>query len=122
MTFITSTTTVTDTAITVPNLSGGTDGRVVRISGSNTVVDASYNSTALQLNAVLLKQGGEYYAAGVVSGFTGLVAGQSYFLGVDGTLVTSPPTPSTTVRVLFIGFGINSSTLLFRPGIPISGT
>lgn len=122
MTFIASTTTVTETAISVPNLSGGTDGKVVRMGGSNTVVDASYNSTALQLNAVLFKQGGIYYATGVVSGLSGLVAGQSYFLGVDGSLVTSPPTPSSTVRALFVGFGINSTTLLFRPGIPISGT
>jgi hypothetical protein len=56
MGFIASTSLVTDTAITVPNLTGGTNGKVVRISGTNTVTDCTYNDTAVQLNTVLFKK------------------------------------------------------------------
>lgn len=120
--FITSTSVITDTAITVPNLTGGTNGKVVRVNGSNTVTDAFNSASAVQLNAVLIKMDNIYYAAGVVSGFTSLSAGSPYFLGADGSITSTPPTPSTTTRVLYLGFALNTTTLLFRPGIPISGT
>ena len=121
MSFFTATQATTQTAVTVTGLTGGTNGRVVRVSAANQVVDASYNNTTTQLNAVLVKSGDVYYASGVVPGFTGLTAGTSYFVGSDGTLTSAPPTPSSTVRVMYVGFAINSTTLLFRPGIPISG-
>lgn len=121
MTFIRSTSVVTDTAITVGNLTGGTNGKVVRVSGSNTVTNAANTDTAVQLNAVLLKQNNVYYASGVVSGFTSLSAGSPYFLASDGSLTSSPPTPTSSVRVLYLGFALNSTDLLFRPGTPISG-
>lgn len=121
MAFVKSTSTVTTTAVTVSGLSGGTNGKVVRVTTSNVVVDASYNDTVTQLNSILIKQNDTYYASGVVGGFTGLVAGAAYFLGSDGTPVTTAPTPTTTVRALSIGFAINSTTLLFRPGITVSG-
>lgn len=121
MSFIKSTSVVSDTAITISNLTGGNDGRVVRISGNNTVTNCAWTDTAAQLNTVLFKQGGVYYASGVVPGIGGLTAGASYFLGETGTLTSSPPIPSSTVRVLFVGCAINSNDLLLRPGIPISG-
>lgn len=122
MTFIKSTSVITDTALTVPNLTGGTDGKVVRVNGANTVVNASNGDSAVQLNAVLLKQNGIYYSAGVVPGFTSLTSGSPYFLSSDGSLTSTPPVPSTTVRVLYLGFALNTTDLVFRPGIPISGT
>ena len=122
MSFIKSTNVITDTALTVSNLTGGTNGKVVRISGANTATDAANTDTSTQLNATLLKSGGVYYAAGVVPGFSGLSPGSPCFLAGDGTPTATPPTPSTSVRVLFLGFAINSSDLLFRPGTPISGT
>jgi hypothetical protein len=121
MTFIRSTSVVTDTAITVGNLTGGTNGKVVRISGSNTVTNASNTDTAVQLNAILIKQNNVYYASGVVTGFTSLSAGSPYFLASDGTLTSAPPTPTASTRVLFLGFALNTTDLLFRPGTPISG-
>lgn len=120
--FITSTSVVTDIAITVPALSGGTNGRVVRISGTNTVTDASNTDTPAQLNTVLIKASNVYYSAGVVTGFTGLAPGSPYFLGVSGNIVSTPPTPSSTVRVMYLGFAINETDLLLRPGTPISGS
>lgn len=122
MSFFTSSQATTQIAQTVPNLTGGTNGKVVRISASNTCVDASYNNSSTQLNAVLLKSGDVYYSSGLVSGFTGLTAGSSYFLGSDGSITSSPPSPSASVRVLYIGFAVNSTSLIFRPGIPIAGT
>lgn len=122
MSFFTSSQATTQTAETVPNLTGGTNGKVVRISASNTCVDASYNNSTTQLNAVLIKSGDVYYSSGLVPGFTGLTAGSSYFLGSDGSITSSPPSPSASVRVLYIGFAINSTSIIFRPGIPIAGT
>ena len=56
MAFIKSTSVVTDTAITVPNLTGGTNGRVVRVNGTNSVTNALNTDSAVQLNSVLIKQ------------------------------------------------------------------
>lgn len=120
--FIKSSNTITDVALTIPNLVGGTNGKVVRVEGSNTVTDAANTDSAVLLNAVLIKQGGVYYAAGVVSGFSSLSAGAPYFLAADGTITPTPPTPSSTTRVLCVGFALNSTDLLFRPSIPISGS
>jgi hypothetical protein len=121
MPFIKSTSIITDIAITVPGLSGGTNGKVVRVDGENTVTDAANTDSVSQLNTVLIKIGDIYYAAGVISGFTSLAAGSPYFLGSDGGIVSTPPTPSTSVRALYLGFAINSTDIVFRPGIPISG-
>lgn len=122
MSFIKSTSTVTDTALTVPGLTGGTNGRVVRISGSNTATDASSADSAVQLNSVLIKQNDTYYSSGLVTGFTSLSSGSPYFLASDGTPTSTPPTPTASVRVLYLGFAINTTDLMFRPGTPISGT
>lgn len=122
MAFVKSTSTLSADAITVPNISGGDNGKVVRITGANTAVNASNTDTSTQLQAILIKIGGEYYAAGVVSGFSGLTPGSPYYLGTTGDLVASPPTPTTTTRALFIGFAINTTDIVMRPGIPISGT
>lgn len=120
--FIKSTSTITDVAITVPNLTGGTNGKVVRVSGSNTVVDASSGDSAVQLNAVLLKQGNVCYASGLVTGFTSLSSGAPYFLSSDGSITSTPPVPTASVRTLYVGFAVNTTDLIFRPGTPISGT
>lgn len=121
MSFYTSTQAVTQIAQTVPNLTGGTNGKVVRISASNTCADASYNNTSSQLNAVLVKSGDVYYSSGLVGGFSGLTPGTSYFLNIDGTLIATAPTPSTSIRSLYIGFAVTSTSIIFKPGIPITG-
>lgn len=120
--FITSTSVVTDIALSVPGLSGGTNGKVVRMNGTNSVTDAANTDTASQLNTVLVKFNNVYYSAGVISGFTGLSPGSPYFLGTLGNITGTAPTPSSTVRVLYVGFALNETDLLFRPGIPISGS
>lgn len=120
--FITSTSVVTNTALTVDNLSGGTNGKVVRMSGTNTVTDASNTNTTSQLNTVLIKMNNVYYGAGVVSGFSDLSPGSPYFLSTAGNISSTPPTPTSSVRVLYLGFALNTTDLFFRPGIPISGT
>lgn len=122
MAFIKSTSTLSSNAITVPNITGGDNGKVVRMSGSNTAVNAANTDTSSQLLAVLIKIGGEYYASGVVSGFSGLTPGSPYYLGTTGDLISAPPTPTTATRALFLGFALNTTDIIFRPGIPISGT
>lgn len=122
MSFVKSTNVVTNTAITVEGLSGGTNGKVVRISGANTVTNAASSNSVSQLNTVLFKQGDLYYGEGVITGLSGLSSGASYFLGSDGSPTASPPTPSASVRSLYIGFALNTTDLYFRPSIPISGS
>lgn len=121
MAFIKSTTTITDVAITIPNLTGGDNGKVVRVNGTNACTNASNTDTIAQLNCILIKVGGIYYAAGLVSGLSGLTAGAAHFLGTNGSITTSAPTPTSTTRALFLGFAVNTTDLVFRPGIPISG-
>lgn len=121
MPFIKSTSTITSTAITVPGLTGGTNGKVVRVDGENTVTNAASTDSVSQLNAVLIKVDNIYYAEGVVTGLTSLAAGSPYFLSSDGSIVSTPPIPTASVRALYLGFAINSTDLVFRPGIPISG-
>lgn len=122
MAFVKSTSTLSADAITVPSISGGDNGKVVRISGSNTAVNAANTDTSSQLFNVLFKIGDEYYAAGTVSGLTGLTPGQAYYLSTSGNIQSSPPTPTASTRALFIGFAINTTDIIFRPGIPISGS
>jgi len=122
MSFVKSTNVVTNTAITVDGLSGGTNGKVVRISGANTVTNAASSNSVSQLNTVLFKQGDLYYGEGVITGLSGLSSGSSYFLSSDGSPTASPPTPSASVRSLYIGFALNTTDLYFRPSIPISGS
>ena len=121
MPFVKSTSIITSTAVTVPGLTGGTNGKVVRVNGENTVTDAANTDTVSQLNTILLKVDNVYYASGVVTGLTSLAAGSPYFLGSDGSIVSTPPIPTTSVRALYLGFALNSTDLVFRPGIPISG-
>lgn len=101
---------------------GGTDDRVIRLSAANTWTDAANTDTTAQLWTVAFKHGGAYYTSGVITGLTGLTAGQAYWLGTAGALTSTAPTPSTTAHQLFIGFAIDTDSLVFRPGIPILGT
>jgi hypothetical protein len=119
--FITSTSIVTDVALTVPNLTGGTNGRVVRLNGVNSVVDAANTDTTSQLNTVMVKINNQYFSQGYITGFTGLTAGAPYFLGTSGNITAVPPTPSSSVRAMYIGFALNSTDIIFRPGIPVGG-
>jgi hypothetical protein len=122
MAFIKSTSTLSADAVTVPNLSGGDNGKVVRISGNNTAVNAANTDTSVQLMTLLIKIGNEYYAAGTISGFSSLTAGTAYYLDATGGLTATPPTPTTSTRAVFLGFALNTTDIVFRPGIPISGT
>lgn len=119
--FITSTSTITSVATTIPNLTGGTNGKVVRVNGTNSVVDAANTDTATQLNTIMIKMANVYYSQGYVTGFTGLNPGSAYYLSTAGNISATPPTPTSSVRVLLVGFAVNTTDLVLRPGIPIAG-
>jgi hypothetical protein len=121
MSFFTATQATTQVAQTVPNLTGGTNGKVVRISSTNTCTNASNTDTPAQLNSLLVKMGDVYYSSGFINGFTGLTAGLPYFLSTGGDITASPPSPSASARVVFIGFAVNTTSLIFKPGTPITG-
>lgn len=121
MALVKSTSIVTSTAITIPGITGGDNGKVVRITSANTATNAANTDSVAQLNVLLFKQGGIYYASGLITGLANLSAGSPYFLAADGTLTTSPPSPSSTIRAMYLGFAINETDFIFRPGIPIGG-
>ena len=121
MSFFTATQNTTQVAETIPNLTGGTNGKIVRISATNTCINASNTDTPAQLNALIVKMGDVYYSSGFIDGFTGLTAGLPYFLSTAGDITASPPTPSASARVVFIGYAVNTTALVFRPGTPITG-
>jgi len=121
MAFIKNTNLVSSQALTIDGLVGGSNNRVVRVSGNNSVTNAGYGDTAAQLNAVLFKSSNTYYAWGLIASAGSFVAGTSYFLDQFGTLTATPPNPTASIRVLYVGFAINGTDLLFKPGIPISG-
>ncbi len=100
MAFVKSTSTLSADAVTVPGLSGGDNGKVVRVSGSNVAVNAANTDTATQLQTVLIKIANEYYASGTISGFTGLTPGSPQFLNAVGGLTASPPSPTASTRAL----------------------
>lgn len=110
---------------TISGLSGGTDGKVVRLNGtSGTVVDADWNDSVEQLSVVFMKQGGLYYPVNrAVAGFTGLDPAKYYYLGDNGAMTAfsagSSPTITTTQVRLFLGRPISSTTLFFVAGIPM---
>lgn len=121
MAFQKSTSITTDTAIYVTGYTGGGDGKVVILTAPNTTTDASNANSATQLNAVFLKRDNKYYISGLVTGFTSLTPGVPYYLSTSGNITATPPTPSASVRLLYVGFPINTTDFLFRPLIPIGG-
>lgn len=108
--------------VTPSGQSGGTNGRVVRISSANTWTDASQADTATQLTGLMFKQGDKYYGSGsVVTGLSGLTTGSVYYLSTSGNITTTAPTPSSSVIQVAVGKAISTTALLFQPGVLILG-
>ena len=105
----------------VRGLSGGSDGRVVRYTSSATVANALNTDTNDQLGSLLFRSGGKYYRPGdLVVGLSGLTAGQTYWLGDNTTnLLTTAPTPTSSLRLVKVGKAFSTTTLQFRPSEPI---
>lgn len=103
-------------------MSGGTNGKVVRISGSNTWTNASQADTAAQLYCLGFKTSeGIYLAGSYVPGLSSLTADTTYYLSTGGDLTSTAPTPSSSVRLVAIGKAISSTSLYFNPALPIGG-
>lgn len=102
--------------------SGGTNGKVVRLSSANTWTDASQADTIAQLAGLAFKLGGRYLPPGsVITGLSSLTAGAAYYLSTAGGMTSTAPTPSSTVRRVFLGVAISTTVLVFDPGLPIGG-
>lgn len=118
-----------DKALTKQNLlilpsgqSGGTDGKVVRVSAANTWTDASQADTIDQLVGLMFKAAGYYYPPGsTITGLSSLTAGSVYYLSTSGGITATAPTPSSSVRRVVVGKATSTTSLLFVPGIPIGG-
>lgn len=102
--------------------SGGTVGKVVRYTSSNTFADASNADTIDQLTGLAFKMNEGYYLAGsLVPGLSSLTAGSVYYLSTSGSITTTAPTPSGSLRLVVLGKAISTTTFLFQPGTPIGG-
>lgn len=101
---------------------GGTDNKVVRIASANTWQDASNADTIDQLVGLAFKVGGHYYPPGSwITGLSGLTAGTVYYLSTGGSLTSTAPTPSGSLRRVVIGKAYDTTKLLFDPMTPIGG-
>lgn len=107
---------------TLSGQSGGTAGKVIRLSGADTWTDAAQSDTADQLEVLALKVGTNYYPPGrQVPGMSALTAGTSYWLGTSGNMTSVPPAPGPSVRSVYLGKALDTTTFLFVPQRPISG-
>ncbi len=62
----------------------------------------------------------EFQTHGVVGGFTGLTVNARYFLSADTLgLAVTPPDAVTGEYVVFLGFAISATELLFLPSIVV---
>lgn len=109
-------------AILPSGQSGGTDGKIVRLSAANTWTDASQADTAVQLSVMAFKQGGFYYPPGsFINGLSSLTAGTTYFLDTAGGWTASDPTPSSSLRRVAVLFANSTTSALFNPDTIIGG-
>lgn len=116
-------------AQTVPAgvLTGGTDGRIVRLSGSGTVIDAVHSANASALETLFFKSGGKYYKPGsVITGLTGFGAAANYWLGSAATsqatqFSTTAVEPDNSHTQVYLGQALSSTVFYFNPGRPIGG-
>lgn len=115
-------------AESITGQTGGSDGNVVRFSGTaGTWVAASQGDTVEQLSVLFLRQGGKYYPPNrLVPGFTGLDPAKIYYLGTTSgaitgfTAGTAPTIDSTHARV-FLGRAITATEFWFSPQPAVKG-
>jgi hypothetical protein len=108
---LTSLPTHTHSSIVVSGLAGGATSRICRSTGSTTVTEAHainasghVSDTADQLRWLVAKgSDSTYYRFGVVP-FTGVVANNHYFLGVNGGVITTRVTVDGTNSCVYVGY------------------
>lgn len=98
-------------------LSGGSNSTICRMNGAGAVVSASNTDTFSSLWPIYWRgPDGLLYRPGEVPGT--FAAAQKYWLGTGGALLTAPPTVSATVFGLFVGVGLTTGLMDFRPSPP----
>jgi len=91
-------------------------GDLVYISGNDTV-DKADNTNLLTVPCIGMvdrKQSPTICIvknAGEISGLSGIIPGQKYFVGTNGDITTTPPSADGTI-VQIIGVGVKSDTIL----------
>jgi hypothetical protein len=106
-------------------LTGGSNNQVLRSSGAGTLTAASRTDTPDLLRHLFVKgNDGNLYTRGMVVPFSGVAAGNRYFLSTAGGLTTTIPTPqspASTITQVDIGQGVDTGLLYFDPQAPIGG-
>lgn len=101
--------------------SGGTVGKVVRLSAANTWVDASQADTIDQLAVVAFKEAAALYVLSGRVALAGLTAAIPYYLSTAGAVTSVAPPVSGSVRRLTLGVALSTTEFLFRPSMPLGG-
>jgi hypothetical protein len=102
--------------------SGGTTGRVVRVSAADTWADAVSSDTAAQLARLAFKQAsGVYVIEGLITGLSGRTVGATQFLSnvPSSQFTEAPPTLPGSLRRVPLGVALSATTVLFHPGLVI---
>lgn len=124
---LTSLPTHSHTNIIVTGLTGGAVNRICRSTGSTTVTEATAinasghsTDTADQLSWLVAKgSDGVYYKRGVVP-FTGVVAGNRYFLGTLGVVTTTRVTVDGVNSLVDLGYSRTNDVLDYDPQRPVT--
>lgn len=111
---------VAEDQIVIGGQSGGTSGKVIRQSAANAWTNAANTDTTAQLGTVAFQESGTYVLRGVVT-LSGVAQGTNYYLSTSGNVTSTAPTPDGSTRLLYVGRGVATNTLLFDPHPPIGG-
>ena len=100
-------------------LSGGGNSKVLRPNGTGAVTEAA-NTDSLAALFPLYWRGPDgllYNGRQEVPGT--FAAGSNYWLGTSGNVLTAPPTITTSVASLYLGFAPTTAKLWFSPSAPV---
>lgn len=104
---------------------GGSNSKILRYASAGALTAASKSDTPDLLTHLFARgSDGVLYGRGSLRvPFTGVVAGQRYWLGATGDLVTAPPTPisSPFTSQVEIGIGMDTGFLYFDALLPVGG-
>jgi len=109
------------TANLASGISGGSNNQILRHSTGTTWTTAG-NTDTVDLLKILVARGndGNFYLPGNLVPWSGLSAGNYYYLSTSGNITTSAPTPNGSTKRVPIGYALTTTQLYFYPFEPIT--
>jgi len=109
------------TANLASGISGGSNNQILRHSSGTTWTTAG-NTDTVDLLKILVARGNDsnFYLPGNLVPWSGLSAGNYYYLSTSGNITTSAPTPNGSTKRVPIGYALTTTQLYFYPFEPIT--